>query len=149
MSWPVVNKLSFFKLQIRGVWAECHWSLLQQPGFQSGIMLWVGSRSPGSQKAKSWWRSGRKSMKNAPSKVLTSCEHKQLVWHRGCWFSPVYCSFSKPVFFFLVLCHCSLENAGRVPGQKELSSPCQQSCVRDGPVSWKQQIPRCLVQMQT
>lgn len=32
----------------------------------------------------------------------------------------------------------SLENAGRVPRQKELSSPCQQPRVWDRPVSWQQ-----------
>lgn len=49
------------------------------------------------------------------------------------------------------LCHSVRlsENAGRVPGQKELSSACQQPRVRDGPVSRQQQIPHCLVQMPT
>lgn len=72
--------------------------------------------------------------------------HKQPVWsgfrfacrwshHRWLIVPPLNLSlvFSRSLSLFP-----SLENAGRVPRQKELSSPCQQPRVWDRPVSWQQ-----------
>lgn len=70
--------------------------------------------------------------------------HKQPIWSG---FRFAYCwshyRWHIPLSLSLVLSHSlslfpSLENAGRVPRQKELSSPCQQPCVWGRPVPWQQ-----------
>lgn len=135
----------------------------QWVGSQYGRMYCVGMCSPGLQPAKedeTREANGCQEMSGVelckdfflpfPYVLLSSIKYshgnKQPVWScfmfAFCW---SHCSWLivLPLNLSLVFSHSlslfpSLENAGRVPGQKELSSPCQQPCVWDRPVSWQQ-----------
>lgn len=157
--WPAVTNAAPFMLNSGGrLWTESIQSFLQQVGLCWNVLTWVSRgkmmKLEKPKDARKWveWSFFHRFLSPVlfillPAPLLhipmaiSSLFEVVLGFaccsshHRWLIVLPLNLSlvFSRSLSLFP-----SLENAGRVPRQKELSSPCQQPRVWDRPVSWQQ-----------